>query len=48
MDIRDEDDRLALLHAECLRLCCGDETRSKRLAADVIWAGPPQHRDLAR
>src|SRR5690349_17350975 len=48
MDIRSEEDRLALLHAQCLRLCCGDETRSKRLAADVIWAGLPPDRDLAR
>jgi hypothetical protein len=38
MDIGREDDRLALLHAQCLRLCSGDETRSKRLAADVIWS----------
>ena len=42
MDIRKEDDRLALLQAQCLRLCEGDELRSKRLAADVIWAGPPE------
>ena len=48
MDIRNEDDRLALLHAKCLRLCAGDVTRSKRLAADVIWAGPPPDPDLAR
>lgn len=40
MDIADENDRLTLLQAQCLRLCCGDEMRAKRLAADVIWAGP--------
>jgi hypothetical protein len=48
MDIRSEDDRLALLHAQCLRLCCGDHTRAKRLAADVIWAGPPPEREWAK
>jgi hypothetical protein len=45
MDIRDEEDRLALLQAQCLRLCAGDEARSKRLAADVIWARLPSERD---
>ena len=39
MDIRNEEDRLALLQGQCLRLCKGDEARAKRLAADVIWAG---------
>jgi hypothetical protein len=45
MDIRHEEDRLALLQARCLCLCSGDEARSKRLAADVIWAGPSLDRD---
>src|SRR5262245_9226273 len=44
MDIRREEDRLALLQAQCLRLCAGDEARSRRLAADVIWTGPPVDR----
>src|SRR4051812_2702686 len=38
MYLRDEDDRLCLLQAECLRLCAGDEAHAKRLAADVVWA----------
>ena len=42
MDMRREEDRLALLHAQCLRLCKGDEARAKRLAADVIWSGLPE------
>ncbi len=37
--LKDEEQRLALLQAECIRLCGGDERHGKQLAADVIWNG---------
>jgi hypothetical protein len=36
--LTEEEDRLALLQAECIRLCQGDKQRAARLAQEVIYS----------